>query len=381
MNSIRLYSCGCRLGSDSSQAASLDVCGAIDMHCHVFVPAANERVFGMAEMQREQQAFLRAMGHASVEHNRQVMMPTAFEQLTCVDTRLADMNANGIAIQCLSPSPSQYFYWADASLSAELVLMQNNAIAELCQRWPERFVGLGTVSLQHPQLAVEQLVELMLQPGMKGVEISTRVNDMDLDDAALLPFWQAAEQLGALVFIHPFSSRVDDRLQDWYLSNLVGQPLESTIALSRLIFAGLFDRFPNIRILSAHGGGYLPQYCGRHNRGAEVRPEAAGLSQPPADYLNNIWFDSLVFSPHSLRHLIDQVGIGQVVLGTDYPFDMGSEMAQPWLNVLTPEERQAVLRDNAIRLLDLTVPQVTNDDECSSSLPAAAATGSGKEFL
>nr|WP_281423967.1 amidohydrolase family protein [Oceanobacter mangrovi] len=351
------------------------------MHCHVFVPMVNQKAAERPEFQAELAGFAGDMGQASVEHNRDVMMPQALDRLINVETRLADMDAAGVAIQCLSPSPSQYFYWADEELSCELVALQNMAISELCEQYPERFVGLGAVSLQHPQLAVEQLRVLMQLPGMKGVEIATRIAGLDLDHPDLLPFWQAAEALGALVFIHPFTSHVDDRLQDWYLSNLIGQPLESTIALSRLIFSGLFEQHRNLRVLAAHGGGYLPQYCGRIDKGALVRPESGGLPRLPSDYLKtNLWFDSLVFSPLSLRHLIDQVGAERVVLGTDYPFDMGSEMNQPWLASLSADERRALLRDNAVRLLQLPAEAIPEFSDFCKSQPTSVA-GQGKELL
>ncbi len=369
MSSIQLHQCGC--GRAHHKASAPCVAGAIDMHCHVFAPVANQKAASHSAFAAEQQRFVEEMGVASVEHNRDVMMPSVIGKLVDVQQRLDDMDAEGVAMQCLSPSPSQYFYWADEALSAELVALQNAAIQQLCEQHPKRFVGLGAVSLQHPELAVKQLRELMQQPCFYGVEISTRVNDRDLDAAELLPFWQAAAELGALVFIHPFSTRVDDRLQDGYLSNLIGQPLETTIAVSRLMVGGVLDRFPNLKILTAHGGGYLPQYVGRHNRGAAVRPELAHLARTPSDYLSQLWFDSLVFSPLALRHLIDQVGIERVVLGTDYPFDMGSKAAQEWLSALGQHELETLLIHNPLQLLGLSAdshPHLFSDAFLSESL-------------
>ncbi len=376
MTSVQLHQCGCGQHDHQAVANRTVSCpGSIDMHCHVFVAEVAQRIAGMPQQLQEQNTFAAEMGAQSIEHNRRVMLPAVQASLTDVATRLADMNDSGVAIQCLSPSPAQYHYWADEALSDELVGLQNQAIIALCHEWPERFVGLGAVSLQHPQLAVRQLRELMAEPCMYGVEISTRVNGVDLSDEALLPFWQCAEELGALVFIHPFSSRVDERLQPWYLSNLIGQPLETTIALSHLIFAGVLERFPALRLLAAHGGGYLPQYCGRHDKGADVRPEAAVLPKAPSEYLKQVWFDSLVFSPLALRHLVDEVGADRVVLGTDYPFDMGSDAQQPWLDVLTAQERLLVLRNNAETLLGL---EPALPSELTTGQPQAVVAG--KEF-
>lgn len=377
MNSVYLYQCNqcdAHEHADASQSCQHRKFGQlIDMHCHVFLPEAMQLVADRPEFAAEQAGFLADMGAASVAHNQQVMLPGVKEKLVDVSARLADMDAAGVAIQCLSPAPAQYHYWADAELASELVSLQNRAISQLCQDHPSRFVGLGAVALQHPELAIGQLRELMQLPGMKGVEIGTRIQQQELAAPELAGFWQAAAELGALVFIHPFSSRMDERLVPWYLSNLIGQPLETTVALSHLIFSGTLQRLPELKILAAHGGGYLPQYVGRLDQGARVRPESAGLNRAPSEFLRQIWFDSLVFSPLTLRHLIEQVGIGQVVLGTDYPFDMGSPACQSWLSELNDTERQALLRDNAARLLGLDLP--ANETNVPSSVLTPSRTG------
>jgi aminocarboxymuconate-semialdehyde decarboxylase len=264
----------------------------------------------------------------------------------------------GVDVQVISPSPSQYYYWADPELATQLVKTQNEHIAETCARHPERLVGLGAVALQHPKLAAEQLRDAMKRLGLKGVEISTAVNDLELGAAELAPFWSAAEELGAVVFIHPFGTTLGKRLNSAYLSNIIGQPLETTIALSHLIFGGVLDRHPGLKIVAAHGGGYLPSYCGRSNHGHDVRPEArARASQRPVEYLRRIWFDTLVYEPQALRHLIDVVGVSQLVVGTDYPFDMGHEDPRGLVNAtagLNDTERAAILGGNALSLLGMS---------------------------
>lgn len=319
---MTLHFCGPRIGAALSGSRKRTL--TIDCHCHVMTPAVEPLVAGRPQKQNEPALMLKAMGEASVAHNNTVMLPQALPKLTRLEERLSDMNTMGVDIQVLSPSPTQYYYWADRELAEELVRVQNDHIAATCEQHPERFVGLGTLAPQHPELAAAQLEHAMRQLGLKGVEISTSVNGEELDAARLAPFWKKADELGAIVFIHPFGTTLGERVNTHYLSNIIGQPLETTIALSHLIFGGVLDRHPGLKILAAHGGGYLPSYCGRTNHGHAVRPEAqAGALRQPVEYLRKMWFDTLVYEPEALRHLVDVVGFSQLVVGSDYPFDMG----------------------------------------------------------
>jgi aminocarboxymuconate-semialdehyde decarboxylase len=329
----------------------------VDFHCHVLTLAAEALVADRPEKRAEPALMLGAVGADSLAHNNVVMLPKAFPKLTRLEDRLADMDAMGVDMQVLSPSPSQYYYWADPDLARALVRTQNEHVAETCARHPDRLVGLGTLALQHPKLAAEQLRDAVKRLGLKGVEISTAVNDLELGAGELAPFWSAAEELGAVVFIHPFGTTLGKRLNSHYLSNIIGQPLETTIALSHLIFGGVLDRHPGLRIVAAHGGGYLPSYCGRSNHGHAVRPEAQAMAkQSPIEYLRRIWFDTLVYDPQSLRHLIDVVGVSQLVVGSDYPFDMGHNDPRGLLAAtpgLSEAERAAILGGNARSLLGI----------------------------
>ncbi len=332
----------------------------VDFHCHVLTLAAEALVKDRPEKQAEAAHMLCAIGTASMAHNNSVMLPTAFPKLTGVEARLADMDAMGVDLQVLSPSPSQYYYWADPDLARRVVTVQNEHIAETCARHPDRFVGLGTLALQHPTLAAEQLRDAMKRLNLKGVEISTTVNAMELADDRLAPFWAAAEELGAVIFIHPFGTSLGQRVSSHYLSNIIGQPLETTVALSHLIFGGVLDHHPGLKIVAAHGGGYLPSYCGRSNHGHDVRPDARADSRwRPIDYLRSIWFDTLVYEPQALRHLVDVVGASQLVVGSDYPFDMGHTDPHGLLAAtsgLSAEERAAILGGNALSLLGIDKP-------------------------
>ena len=329
----------------------------VDLHCHIVTPEVEALVADREEKLAEPELQLRAMGAASVEHNLKHMMPAAVPKLTDLDVRLDDMERMCVDLQVISPTPTQYYYWADPDLARELVRTQNESIAAECGNAPGRLAGLGNLALQHPELAVEQMDYAIRTLGLKGFEVSTSVNGLELADEAYAPVWAKAEELGCVIFVHPFGTSLGERMNRYYLQNIIGQPLETTVALSYLIFSGTLDRHPGLKIVAAHGGGYLPAFPCRSDHGFSVRPEAQQMDKRPSDYLKRIWFDSLVYEPHSLRHLIDQVGVGQVVVGTDYPFDMGSYQVHALINDvpgLTDEERRALLGGNALDLLGLT---------------------------
>jgi len=327
----------------------------IDLHCHAMVPAVEALVAGLPQKAAEPEGMLRSMGAASVAHNNASMLPIAGPRMVRLDQRLADMDAMGVDVQVVSPSPTQYYYWAEPALASEIVRLQNEAIAESCAKHPTRLVGLGTVALQHPKLAVEQLTHAVKVLGLKGVEISTSVNGQELDAPALAPFWAQAEALGALVFIHPFGTTLGERTATHYLVNTIGQPLETTLALSHLIFGGVLDQHPDLKIVAAHGGGYLPTYIGRSDHAFKVRPEAAvATTRLPSEHLKRIWFDTVIYDTMALRHLVDRVGATQVVVGTDYPFDMGLYDVHTLVDStpgLSEAERAAILGGNAAALI------------------------------
>jgi len=332
----------------------------IDLHCHVLIPGVEACVADHPSRKTEVESLARATGAASTQHNRQQMLPEAGVRLTTLEQRLSDMDRIGIDIQAISPSPSQFYYWAEPELAAELVRRCNEGIADVCAQHPRRLVGLGSVALQHPELAAEQLERAVRQLDLRGVEISSQIAGFDLDHPRFAPFWRKADELGCLIFLHPFGSSLGERLDRYYLSNVIGQPLETTIALSQLIFGGVLDRFPGLRICAAHGGGYLPYYIGRSEHAFRVRPEAGRIERSPRHYLNQLWFDSVVYEPSTLRHLIEQVGTSRLVVGTDYPFDMGSyrvHEAVAAIPGLTSRERAQILGLNAAGLLGIDPTQ------------------------
>jgi aminocarboxymuconate-semialdehyde decarboxylase len=270
--------------------------------------------------------------------------------------RLRAMDEQGIDVEALSINP--FWYEFDRDLSAELIRVQNENLAEFCAVEPRRFVGLASVALQHPDLAAEQLDEGMKKHGLRGALLGGSVNGEELADPRFHPFWAKAEELGALIFIHPQgTAELASRLGgNGVLDNVIGNPLETTIALSHLIFEGTLDRFPGLKILAAHGGGYLPSYAARSDAGCVTFPSrCTPIQKKPTEYLKQLYFDSLVFTPEALRHLAAEVGSSQIVVGTDYPYPWTSTAVDHVLATpgLSDDERVAILGGTAARLLGL----------------------------
>jgi aminocarboxymuconate-semialdehyde decarboxylase len=266
------------------------------------------------------------------------------------------MDAMGVDVQVVSPAPSHYHYWAPDDLAAEIVAIQNTQMAELCAKAPDRLVPLGAIAMQHPALAAQQLRHAVKTLGFKGVEISSMIGARDLSDRSFDPVWAAAEDLGALIFIHPMGCSLDERLAQFYLSGTVGQLVEHAVALGHLIFGGVLDRHEKLKVLAAHGGGYLPTHMGRCDHAWAQRSDARTCKHRPSDYLKRLYFDCLVFDEKEIATLIDRVGVDQVVLGTDHPFDMGfydvhGLMAK--VPGLSTADRAAILSGTIAKLIGL----------------------------
>lgn len=323
----------------------------VDFHGHLAVPAADALVAGTPGLAAELAAEQRAHSPACLAVNRAQLQRLA-PRLTDVTTRLADLDAMGVDIQVVGPMPMHH-YWADPDLAIPLAHTVNAAVAAHCAVAPERLFGLGSVPLQHPDLAVALLDQAVNDHGLYGISVSTTVDGRELADPAHDVLWQRAEELGAIIFVHPWGCSLGERLATNYLGNTVGQPVETTVALSHLIFTGVLDRFPRLKLVAAHGGGYLPTYIGRSDHAWQVREDARGCAELPSSYLRRIWFDALVYTPGALRHLVEEVGADRVVLGTDHPFDMGVDDPVARLDAagLAPADRAAVAGGNALDLL------------------------------
>ena len=306
----------------------------VDVHAHCAVPEA------MALMGRK------------VEPQTLLMSQPA--------DRIRAMDEQGIDVEALSINP--YWYKADRDVARELIRIQNEKLAEACAANPDRFVAFASVALQHPDLAAEQLEEGVKKYGLRGAGVGGSVAGEDLADPRFHPFWAKAEQLGVLVFIHPqadgAAADLKPRLRgSGGLENAIGNPLETTIALSHLIFEGTLDRFPGLKICAAHGGGYLPSYAARSDAICVTFPDRCTkpLKKKPTEYLKQLYFDSLVFTPEALRHLVAETGPNQIVMGTDYPFPWTRTSVDHILGTpgLSDDERVAMLGGTAARLLGI----------------------------
>lgn len=325
----------------------------IDIHCHVRTPECEPLV---KDLYRSELEPFDHFGGASTEYNRTHFADIA-PKLTNAEERLADMERMGVDVQALSVAPPQYYYWTEPDLGARLSRMENERLAELCRAHPDRFVGLGTVPLQDTATALKELDHLSGELGFTGIEISTNVAGTDLDHARLAPFWEGVADLDLLVVLHPHGFTQGQRLGDYYLANVIGNPLDSTVALSRLIYAGVLERHQDLKLCVVHGGGYLPFYSARMDHAWQVRPEAREhIPNPPTTYLERVHFDTVLFDPDDVARLVTRYGADHVLLGTDYPYDMGETDPVGLVHrapELTAAERGLVLGGNAARLLQL----------------------------
>ena len=306
----------------------------VDVHAHCHVPEANA-----------------LMG-----------LKVQFPSLVVSPERIKAMDEQGIEIEALSINPI-FWYKAERELAGQVIKLQNEKLAEICAAQPDRFVALASVALQHPDLAAEQLDDAVKRLGLRGALIGGSVEGQELSDPKFHPFWAKAEQLGVLIFIHPQGTTELDasgRLKgSGGLDNVIGNPLETTIALSHLIFEGTLDRFPGLKICAAHGGGFLPSYANRSDAVITTFPNRVGPlpKKKPTQYLKDgqLFFDSIMFTGEALRHLIAETGVGQVVIGTDYPFPWNRVPVDHILSTpgLSDDDKIAILGGTAAKLLGI----------------------------
>jgi aminocarboxymuconate-semialdehyde decarboxylase len=292
----------------------------IDIHSHVAIPQAGAFVKPHLDMSTIPLAHFGDAGTKALNAKQEEDIRA---RITAYDERLADMDAMGIDMQLVLPAPNQCFYTVPLEIAVKGSRMVNDGLAEYVAKKPDRFVALGTVPLIDGREAAAELERCMTSLGMKGAEILTNVAGKELSDPQYAPFWQKAEELGALVVIHPNGFTEGKRFTRFYFNNVIGNPLETTIALHYLIFDGVLERHPKLKILAVHGGGYLPGYSGRIDHAWGARSDSHGqLPQAPTTYLKRIFVDTVVFTTHQLAELVRLFGVDHVIMGTDYPFDM-----------------------------------------------------------
>jgi predicted TIM-barrel fold metal-dependent hydrolase len=283
----------------------------------------------------------------------------ASEVFIDVKQRLAAMDAQAIDLEVLSINP--FWYDRDRDLAAQAVKIQNEKLAEFCAAHADRFAGFASLTLQAPDLAVQELDTAIRKQGLKGAAIGGSVNGVEFSDPKFNPVWAKAEELGAPLFIHPQGMpELNKRFAgNGRLNNVIGNPLETSIALAHLIFEGTFDRYPGLKVIGAHGGGFLPSYADRFDHACLVGPKGCNpdikLKKAPTDYLKQIYFDSLIFTPEAIRHLVAQVGASQVMLGTDYPYPWEMDPVDPILATasLSDDDKADILGRNAAKLFKL----------------------------
>src|SRR5215813_2049159 len=274
------------------------------------------------------------------------------------ERRIREMDAQGIDVEALSINPR--WYRTERDLVTQVIKIQNEALAGFCAKYPDRFVAFASVALQFPDLAVQQLTEGVKKLGLRGAAVGASVAGDEFSDPRFHPFWAKAEELGVLIFIHPQSTPdLKRRLQgQGWLENTIGNPLDTTIALSHLIFEGTLDRFPKLKICSAHGGGFLPSYAARSDNSLRVAPDmdtGVKLKKKPTEYLRQMYYDTLVFTSEALRHLAAEVGVSQLVVGTDHPIPWQDKSIDHVLKTpgFSDKERRAILGETAAKLLGI----------------------------
>jgi aminocarboxymuconate-semialdehyde decarboxylase len=335
--------------SSRSDASTLARAPAIDVHAHVLVP----EVYAVAA---EHNIFSELPADPGVtDEMRQQIKDRAglvLGRMSDVEDRIARMDAMGVDVQVLSASlVHQGLEWADAQTSLRLARTTNDWIAKVVVEHPTRFIGLGTLPLHLPALAVAELERCLRELRLKGVAISTTAGPMELGDAQLKPFWAAAEQLGALVYVHPGGNR-DRRFKRFHLWNSVGQAFEEAMAISSLMYDGVLEAFPQLKICISHGGGYMPYYMGRIDRNyLEKANTRVNMRKPPIEYLRMLYFDSCVYERPVLQHLVDKVGAERVLLGSDYPVGEGKPIEFVCgTDTLSSAQKEQIVRANAAAL-------------------------------
>ena len=276
------------------------------------------------------------------------------------EVRLKDCGQHNVNAQVLSTIPVMFSYWAKPADVLDLSMFLNDHIAGIVQKYPDRFIGLGTVPMQSPSLAIKEL-ERCMKIGLRGIQIGSHINDWNLNEPELFSVFEAAQELGAAIFVHPWDMMGKEKMQKYWLPWLVGMPAETSLAICSMIFGGVFERLPFLKVAFAHGGGSFPATIGRIEHGYNVRPDlvAADNKENPKKYLKNFYLDSLVHDPMMFDMLINLMGPERIALGTDYPFPLGELSPGKLIESMSYNEKikERLLSGTALEWLGLNKEQ------------------------
>lgn len=330
---------------------------AIDIHTHVeFAGTFDLLKKRYTEDEIFNQFIIPVTGRHSAELSRGIVAGIR-DALQDPQKKIRDMDEKGIGMSLVSSTPFAFFYEVEKDLALELARFQNDQLSELVKKHPDRFAAMATLPLQVPDEALKELERAVKKLGLRGVEIGSHVGKRELGDEAFWPIYKALEDWNVPIFIHPHHVAGVDRLQDFYLSNFIGNPLDTTIAAARLIFSGVLEKYPGLKFILAHGGGQFPFIMGRIEHGYRVRPEPKEkVHQPPRAFLKNFYFDTITHNPDALRYLIAFSGSDHVLMGSDYPYDMADERPVDTVSGLAgimAADRRKILGENAIKLFGL----------------------------
>ncbi|WP_142850841.1 amidohydrolase family protein [Telmatospirillum sp. J64-1] len=324
----------------------------IDLHSHVIPPRI---VQAITENPLDFAARIEGEGASRrVVHDQGYVYPL-FQEFFDAEAKLESMDRKGIDVSVISPAPPMFYYWADADLALKVAGLVNDGVADMVAAKPGRLRGMASVPMQHPDAAVAELERVVREYGFKAIEIGTSVEGAQLAEERFRPLLRRASELGVFVFAHPYYVGAKAGLEDYYLTNLLGNPLDTAVCAANLMFSGVLDELPDLKVLLAHGGGFTPYQIGRLMHGHKVRAEThACTKSDPKDLLRRFYFDSLVFEPQALRYLIDLVGADRIVIGTDSPFDMADQEPLKTLDAvpgITHDEHHHMCCGTALRLL------------------------------
>ena len=326
----------------------------IDIHTHILpenIPSFKEK-FGYG-------------GFVSLDHHKpccaKMMMDDKFfrevdDNCWSDEARIKECDKLGVDVQVLSTVPVMFSYWAKDKDTLVVAEFLNDHIADIVKRNPKRFIGLGTVPMQNPDLAIQELIRCK-ELGLRGIQIGSHINDWNLDRAELFPIFQKCEELEMSIFVHPWDMMGKDKMEKYWLPWLVGMPAETSLAICSMIFGGVFERLPNLKVAFAHGGGSFPATIGRIEHGFNVRPDLCAIDNNvnPRDYLGNFYLDSLVHEPKMLDFIVDIMGEDKICLGTDYPFPLGELEPGKLINEMnyTNAKKAKLLAENALNWLGI----------------------------